>query len=664
MGWNVSERPSPQSEPTQTVEKKKKENETVPESNKAAEVKAKGQTEKAKQKGSEKIKEKKEKKEKKKPVVITICGRTITRIKKESGYVFKEKGSQTPITNLSVWIKERMKDPKIKETIDTHLASYQRFFKKLEEGKRKELIGRLNATSFSKIEYGKIDVYGKKVENPTQKAAYIASIVGRVTNGGKLSVVQKALEKSKHKRYLDYQHILPPQVRTIIVTRGEKEFVCSRKIGAPEKGGRVSYTDVSTGKRVCLRANDTIQIVGTVPVGSKEYKRAVQAEQTYARIRAQRGKTWEKDSDKVVDLKGNKRSSSKSKSSASVSSGPVAPSSGTELSSNYASTPSSTPSSTQPVGPSDTISSSSESNAGETLGSLPSLVENPEEMNKHCSQETFNLPGNHLFGSMLRPDPKKYPKLKKKKPKLILYFAGRGHYKAIKEWYKKHGSEKKPPPRVLAKAAREDFLSGKKRIFSMLKEQWAKGENVHFVLVSHMRSYLHPTDNGAAKYWYREFAGKNSANSVLQSVVGKYKKATGTKEVKNITLAGHSMGGKALAGLSRLKSQGEIPYTLSYFASDATYWHLKLDHIKKNPKTALFVSYRPGTKTEKIARSIIAQLGLKPTKNGKETLYKSDTYPHVTVVASSVSHAQHPGYYLKPAWELAQRAQTGKTSVA
>ena len=452
--------------------------------------------------------------------------------------------------------------------------------------------------SFSKIEYGKIDIYGKEVENPTQKAAYIASIVGNVVDGKSFSIQGEALKKINHERYLDYQHILPPQVRTIIVKRGDKEFVCSRKIDAPEKGGRVSYTNIVTGKRVYMRASDTVRIVGTVAIGSQEYKSAVEAEQTYARIRAKRGKTWEKRSDKPSALATSApapsppSSSPEPSSSAPEPSSPSSPSSSPEPSSSSpepsssAPEPSSSSSSPEPSPStiSNTPASSSENDTGETLGSLPSLVENPEEMNKHCSQETFNLPGNHLFGSMLRPDLKKYPNLKKKKPKLILYFAGRGHYKAIKEWHKKHGSEKKPPPNVLAKAAREDFLSGKKRIFSMLKEQWAKGENVHFALVSHMRSYLHPTDNGSAKYWYREFNGKKSATSVLNSVVDKYKKASGAQDVKNIMLAGHSMGGKALAGLSRLENKGALPYKLSYFSSDATYWNLQLDSIKNNKK--------------------------------------------------------------------------------
>lgn len=388
MGFSTPKKWLKETEQEEQTKKKedKEKKEEVPDSNESAQKKAEQETEKAKQKGDEKIKEKKEQKEKKKPVVLSICGRKITRIEEKEGvYVFTEQGKNKPIANLSVWIKEKMKDPKVQATIDTHLASYQSYFKKLEAGKRKKLIRKLNEASFSKIEYGKIDVYGKEVENPTQKAAYMASIVGSVADDGKtLSIQQEALKKIDHKRYLDYQHVLPPQVRTIIIKRGDKEFVCSRKIEVPEKGGRVSYTDITTGKRVYLRSSDNVQIVGTVAVESQEYKRAIKAEQTYARIRAKRGKTWEKDSNKVVDLTASKTTSKTASKGGLASSGSLG--GGYEAS---GSSPS-TPASNEPAPP-------SEKNTREMIGSLPSLVENPEEMNKHCSQETFNLPGNHLF---------------------------------------------------------------------------------------------------------------------------------------------------------------------------------------------------------------------------------------------------------------------------
>ena len=134
MGFNGPEKRPPESKSNTKKKEKKGNKEKVPGSNEAAQKKAAEKTEKAKKTGSEKIQEKKEKK---KPAVITICGRTILRIKKNGNYVFKEKGKDKPIANLSAWIKERMKDPKGQKTIDTHLSSYQSYFKKLEEGKRK-----------------------------------------------------------------------------------------------------------------------------------------------------------------------------------------------------------------------------------------------------------------------------------------------------------------------------------------------------------------------------------------------------------------------------------------------------------------------------------------------------------------------------------------------
>lgn len=617
--------------------------EKVPSTNEGAKKVAKKGTDKAKQKAKgrvEKAKKAKEKIEKPKVTTLTICGKKVDRKIVNGKVVFVEKDKKTSIGNLSSWVEEKMKDKELQKQIDTHLKPFASHLKQLGGKKRSDAVKKLNDTKFSKLEFGKVDVYGIEIDDSVQKAAYLASMISKKTSSRKLTISASDLDKVKHKPYLDYQHVLPVNVRTIVITRNGKKMVCSRAVSGPEKGGRVSYVDVTTGKRIYLKGGDGVQIVGTVSVVSMEYKNVHKAEQSYAKVRSLAGKTWMKDSDKIVDFNPKpKRVSSRGGGYSGGYSGGG---------SSY-SAPSSSPSgmSSPVVAP------------GRLAPNVPALTQTPEVMKQHCTQETFRLLGKHMFASMLSPNLRKYPKLAKSKPKLMVYFAGRGHYDAISEFYKQHGQSKEPTPEVLAEAAREDFLSSKKRIFGMLKSRWEKGENVHFVLVSHMRPYLHKKDSGASKYWYGELQKQNSAKAIFDAVISKYKAKSGAKSVSDISLIGHSMGGKALAGISKLKEKGLLPYNFSYFSSDASYWYLKLGEIKRNKKAALYISYRPGTKTEEVAQSIVGSLKLKGQKRGSETVFTNPKYPNVRVVATSVSHSAHPGQYLNPAWELAQRAQAG-----
>jgi len=647
-----------------TLEIKRPESsEVTPKTNEEAKKRAGKETKVAKAEGKKRVelaKKGKEKKEKAQRIILTVCGKKIERKTSKGKVVFFEKGKTIPIENLGSWIEIQMANTDLQQQINKHLRPFLSKVKSLDTNKRKKLVRKLNSTSFSNIESGKIDIHGQKIDDPIKKAAYLASIVSSKV-GQMLIISAEVLKTLKCKDYLDYQHILPANVRTIVVTRNNKKIVCSRAVDPPQKGGRVSYIDLVTGKRIYLKNGDKVRIVGALSTSGSEYKNIVKAEQSYTNVRVKAGKTWRKNSDTPVSSNGNtvnsRRVSSYALPRASSGGGVVLPhlpslSSRTRYSDKVKVSPAHTPR-TRAHTPRVRASVS-----GEVVSTISSFKETPEVMKQNCIQETFKLPENHMFSSMLSPNLKKYPKLKEKntKPKLIIYFAGRGYYKAIQEWVAQHGRKQEPPLDVLAKAAREDFLSSQKRIFSMLKSRWEKGENVHLALVSHMRSYLHPTDSGASKYWYRELWNKDSANAVFGSVVSKFKDKSGAKSIGNINLVGHSMGGKALAGLSRLN----LLYNFSYFYSDATYWAPKLDSIKRNPKSSLYISYRKGTKTEKIARRIIEKLHLKGTKRGKEILFSNSKYPNVKVVENSISHSSNVGRYLKPAWELAQKAQTGK----
>ena len=615
---------------------KTKVSETVPRTNEAAKKKASKETKRTKDVARKRIKlaKSKEKREKKKPVVLTICGKNIERKVVNGKVTFLEKGSGTLISNLALWIEKQMQDPKLQKRIDENLKPFSSKLKKVDDAKREKIAEKLNKTKFEDIEAGEIDIDGKKTKDPVEKAAYLASLVSEQITSRTLKISKSALKTIKYKEYLDYPHILPANVRTIIVTRGDKKMVCSRAIDSPSKGGRISYVDVVTGKRVYLKGGDNVRVVGTISVTSEAYKQIKRTEQAYAKVRAGAHKTWKRGSEQGVDLRSSHHSVDYRYSSGGGggSIGSVG------------------------RGVSYQDSAPASLSAPARLAPVPSLTQTPDEMKQSCTQETFKLPGRYMFASMLSPSLKKYPKLKDSKPKLIVYFAGRGHYDAILKWYKAHGQSQEPPAEVLAQAAREDFLSSKKRIFSMLKSRWEKGENVHFTLVSHMRPYLHPTDNGSSKYWYKELWSKSSANAIFASITSNFKSKSGAKSVENINLVGHSMGGKALAGVSRL----HFPYKFSYFYSDATYWSPRIEEIKRNPKLSLYISYRKGTKTEKIALSIIKNLGLKPHKRGNETVFTSPNYPNIRVVANLVPHSANVGQYLNPAWELAQRAQTGK----
>lgn len=644
--------------PKQKTNFEKKEG--TPATNEDARKAAKKAAEAAKKKGKGRVESAKkaaEKKEKPRIVQLVICGRQIERRIIDGKPVFVEKGNATPISDLSSWVEKQMQDKELQQQIDANLKPYTSQIRQLDEKKRNDVVKKLNDTKFTKVEYGKIDIYGKEVDDPVKKAAYLVSIVAKKTSPRSLTIQKSELDKIKHKPYLDYQHILPANVRTILINRDGKKFVCSRALGSPENGGRVSYVDVVTGKRFYLKGGDKIQIVGTV--SSSATLSMQKAEQTYAEVRSKAGKTYLKDSDKVVKFNTSPvstggGSSSVGHSGYSVGGGggysgggapSYSPSSGSSAASAGVNYPSTAPNRLAP-----TVSSS--------------ITQTPEEMKQYCTQETFKLPGNHMFASMLSPNLEKYPKLKKSKPRLIMYFAGRGYYNTITKWVRQHGRKQEPPPEVLAQAAREDFLSSKKRIFAMLKSRWAKGENVHFALITHMRNYFSSDDkeSGKAGHWYKELWSPASAKALIGAVTARYKAKSGAKEVKRITVVGHSMGGKAVAGISKLDAKGQLPYEFSYFSFDASYWYLNLEKVKKDPKVALYLSFRPGSKTEKVAQSIISGLKLKGNRRGEEVVYTTPQYPNVRVVASSVSHGAQPGAYLNPAWELAQRAQAGKLS--
>ncbi|MCD6109371.1 hypothetical protein J7J83_01260 [bacterium] len=642
--------------------KKPKSPETTPKTNEQAKKKAGEYTKQTKETGAKRIdvaKKRNEKKEKPKVVVLTICGKEIERKKVGGKIVFREKGKQTSIGSLAVWVEKQLEILILQKQIDKDLKPFVSSIKRFTDATRDKVVKKLNSTKFSRIESGKIDIEGEKTEDPVKKAAYLASTISSQVGARSLTVSASSLNRLKHKKYLDYQHILPANVRTIIVMRGDKKMVCSRTINDPGKGGRISYVNVVTGERIYLKGGDKIRIVGTVSVASEAYKRIAKAEKTYIQIRTKAHRIWLKNSDQSVSTMRRVTASSygSSESSASV---------GHSVSSSSSFTSSSSPVASSASSVSPAFSASSAPSALPTFSAPPaklapapaSFKETPEEMKQNCTQETFKLPGRHMFASMLSPNLKKYPKLKDSKPKLIVYFAGRGHYKAIQAWYKAHGPVNEPPPEVLAKAAREDFLSSKKRIFAILESRWEKGENVHFVLASHMRSYLsgNEKDSGASKYWYRELWNQSSASALFGVITSKFKEKSGATSVKNIDLVGHSMGGKALVGISRL----HLPYKFSYFYSDATYWVPEINEVLHNKDHSLYISYRVGTKTEKIAKSIIARLHLKGYRRGKETVFTNPKYPNVRIVATSVSHSENVGQYLNPALELASRAKAGK----
>jgi hypothetical protein len=84
-----------------------------------------------------------------------------------------------------------------------------------------------------------------------------------------------------------------------------------------------------------------------------------------------------------------------------------------------------------------------------------------------------------------------------------------------------------------------------------------------------------------------------------------------------------------------------------------------LDEIKKNSRTSLLISFRPRTRTAKVAQSIIGRLKLKGQRRGPAVVYTNPKYPNVRVIATSLSHPGHPRHLAK-ALALDENAKAGK----
>lgn len=467
------------------------ENPKTPDSNLKAKAVAADKTEEAKKAGKksmEKAKAGEEKKESK-DFKVKLFGTELIR-KSENGEVFYLDSSGKKLTDLAKWASDKLKDATVTAKLERDLKPYSGKLEAVTPEQRAKSLKDLNSKSILDLQNGadsKGQIKGDKIE----LAALRAQAVLEKKSGSTFSVTDN-LSKVKNNKYLDYQHVLPPNATTIIVERAGEKFVCVRMIDRTE-GERIGYFNLQSGKRVPMQKGDTVSIVGTIDTKSAQFNQVVEQENSAISKRAKTGFAYSKDKEKPYKISGKHggRGSYIPRTSSYVSSG------ATPSQSTAPSTPSAKPSSEKW----DPSKNESKEVAGEYN---IKTVKNPE----------INGGRNiHLF----IPE-----KLDPKKPThIIYYFHGftnpAGAAKELltnpREWSKKH------------------MLSGLKDL--------AKTHNIVFAMPE--------GESGRSKWW--SLQKKDNFNR-FDEFVRKESGADKTKDVKRYIM-GHSGAYIALNGILR-----------------------------------------------------------------------------------------------------------------
>ncbi len=271
-------------------------NPKTPDSNSKAKAVAADKTEEAKKAGKrrlEKLKTGKEKKESK-DFKIKLFGTEVIR-KSENGVVYYLDLSGKKITDLAKWASDRLKDSTVTAKLERDLKPYSGKLEAVTPEQRAKSLKDLNSKLILDLQNGadnKGQIKGDKIE----LAALRAQAVLEKKSGLTFSVTEN-LSKVKNSKYLDYQHVLPPNATTIIVERAGKKFVCVRMIDRSE-GERIGYFNLQAGKRVSMQKGDTVSIVGTIDTKSAQYTQVVEQENSAISKRAKTGFAYSKDKEK------------------------------------------------------------------------------------------------------------------------------------------------------------------------------------------------------------------------------------------------------------------------------------------------------------------------------------------------------------------------------
>lgn len=623
--------------------KEKKEN--IPETNEKAKQKAKQNTEAAKTRGNNEIakktKEQKEKREKLYPV--KVLGVTLYRIKENGEIVFKDPDTDKQVKNLSNWIEKSM-NKAVKAAVSESIKFFSEKVTGLTKKERKAAVDKLNSMSRKQIQHGSAEIKDK-VEQAVLKAKAILEQKDEITYK-----VNDNLTKIKYREYISLSSVLPANVRTIVLKRGDESYICVRGINETS-GGRIAYWNVKTGKRMDLKTGDEITIVGTVLLNGKEYKRYINRERTISQIHKKRGILW---NDKK-DIPEKTEKSTKTSYRNYGESGAAYYTAGGRRKRPYERTADRPD---EPYSPSRKPLSNPVKK--EDLQST-AIEKSPEGFPKNLDVNTVDLPTRRMFCTLVMP--KRKPK-KGEKIVTLAYLTGKGrsndYLKGEKgPVWKETPGNLKPPPEVAEMVTKRYLSSQAKRVLS----EWiAKMEKKGVYVVCAFMSEIHTDKKNESKTWYNDWNNPRTVQNSFNAVFDAIKKAVPTDEEgdsveisREVLFAGHSMGGKPAMLLAKYLSEGKVSNMnlRGVFNADSTYWSMNSQiELAEKAGVKLFITAKPGFKTSQQAFNVIKKFELhregKKTPSSPEDLsegeYKNEKWPNVVVKITKEKHSKHPQY--------------------
>lgn len=271
------------------------ENPPVPDSNVKAKNVAKGKTNEAKLRAKQitgKVSGK-ETKEVKKPKEFTIhlFGQDVIRRTVGGKVIFVDVKSNKPIVDFLNWIEVKSKDKSLMAKVEQDTKPFVDKLSSVTPKQRVQATKQLNAMSIFKLQNG-ADVNGNIAGKAIEIAAVRAQAVLSRKSSNTYSVLAD-LDKIKNSKYLDYQHVLPVNARTIIVRRGGRSIVCVRTINM-KQGGSIAYIDITTLKKISMNKGDQIEIIGSIDSKDEKFKKVMQLEAQLNKTRIQFGFAWNK----------------------------------------------------------------------------------------------------------------------------------------------------------------------------------------------------------------------------------------------------------------------------------------------------------------------------------------------------------------------------------